>query len=378
MVSENLIRVLSSITLAEDKIDLDSHKYEILKCGTYYDRRYGKFEITPKLLQELKDNFDANVLGVEIGIDVGHEPEKGAYAWVKELAVEGKSLFAQFKDYSEKAKEMLTQKVFKYFSVEYSPFETVKDGKKCTIKNVLRGIALTNRPVIKGMQPAFLSEDAPLKDYQPDTLLFPNNSSMKAYRIYADSLLAKEKVTTEDVTTLKAMFAELSEDEQVEAKDGVAKVEEKVEAKPEEKVEEKVEEKEVAPDAVQAAELKLAETSKELAELKAEKATKQLAERVAEVTLGEVGKVGISKTNVEKVEAFVKTLSDEQYGQFKELIGVATVLSEEDVSELGHGKSADVELSEEEQIDVEATKLAEVEKISYKDAYKKVRASKNQ
>jgi hypothetical protein len=60
-------------------------------------------------------------------------------------------------------------------------------------------------------------------------------------------------------------------------------------------------------------------------------------------------------------------------------MGVVTVLSEADVKELGHGKSVEViELSEEQQLDLEATKLSEVENISYKDAYKKVRANKKQ
>ena len=213
--------------------DIYSQKYMILKTGQYYDPRYGDFKVTPKLLEALKKNFDDNVLGIDVAIDLNHNPAGGAFAWIKSLEIEGNALYMVIKDVTEEGKKILKEKIYKYFSVEFGIFDCVKKGKKMSIHDVLKGVALTNRPVIKGMKPTFMSEDAPVKDYVSN--LFYNDSNMDTFKVFADKLLSEDSISAGDFETLKAMHKTLSEEDQEATAETLEKAEEKVE---EEKVEE--------------------------------------------------------------------------------------------------------------------------------------------
>src|SRR3990167_2315297 len=183
------VMILADFTYAE----LETKEFEVLKTGEYYDSRYGKFQITEALMQDLKRNFDDKVLGVDVAIDLNHEPEKGAQAWIHSLRIADGLLLAKFRDITEDGKRVLRDKIYKYFSVEYGPFHTVRAGQKVTVKNVLFGIAFTNRPVIKGMNPTFYSE----------TIKKSLNSDTYMLKKLAEKLLKKAKVTSEDVSLLK-------------------------------------------------------------------------------------------------------------------------------------------------------------------------------
>lgn len=342
-------RFLFSIPELSD-FELEDRDFEVLKVGEYYDQRYGKFSIDEKLLCQIKDNFEKNVLGVDVALDENHKPEKGAFAWVKSLEVRNGSLFARLKDFTSKGKEMLKEKVFKYFSVEFAPFEKVEGGKKVTIPNVLRGIALTNRPVIKGMQPALFSEGS----------LSINPNDMSLFKKFADGLLGRSKVSKDDVTLLKSMFSELSDEEKAEVAPKVEEVEAKVEEAKAEGEEVKADEAPAeAPKAVEAAEMsaKFAEMSKELSELRRREHDRVVNDHVASLMLSEAGKAGFANVsdNVTSLKGFVASLSEDQVAQFKALMGKVTLLSEEQAKVHG-GRGVDMASDE--------AKHAEVKKLS--------------
>jgi hypothetical protein len=46
------------------------------------DSRYGNFEFTKKDLEEMATNFNENIVGTEIPVDLNHDPEHIAYAWI--------------------------------------------------------------------------------------------------------------------------------------------------------------------------------------------------------------------------------------------------------------------------------------------------------
>lgn len=355
-----LLMELQALDLTEE--ELSDHEFEVLKAGEYYDSRYGKFKVTEERIAALKKNFDEGVLGVDVALDVGHEWEKGAFAWVKELSVRGGSLYAKFRDFTNEGKDFFLQKKFRYFSVEFAPFDKVEDGKKKTIMDVLRGIALTNRPVIKGMQPTFMSEGA--KNY-----LLTHNTHMQIAKMFAERLLQRAKISTEDVNDLKLMVASLDESEQADVEEKVTEVEAKAaadaaaaeaEAKAAAEAEAKAKADAEAAAAAgkgegegdegagdgKGADAELAEVkakaekdAKELSELKAKEADRSLAEFVTSLTLSEGNLTGFAAAVTDDVKAFAATLSEDQRASFSKLVKSVTTIDESQLSELGHGKA---------------------------------------
>jgi hypothetical protein len=124
---------LSELTLADGKEltaeNIQDAKFEIIKTGKFYDSRYGTFTVNKKLFNELKANFDNNVLEVDVAVDKSHMSQDGAFAWVAELFIKGSSLFMSLKDISPEGMSMLLDKKFKYFSVEFGPFEKPIKGR---------------------------------------------------------------------------------------------------------------------------------------------------------------------------------------------------------------------------------------------------------
>jgi hypothetical protein len=375
-------RVLSLASLDVNETDLENMEFQVLKVGEFYDQRYGVFKITEEKLQNLKQNFDQNVLGVELALDVNHEPEKGALAWVKSLEVKGGVLWAKFKDFTEEGKKYFLDKVYRYFSVEFGPFERVEGGKKMTIKDVLRGIALTNRPVIKGMQPTFLAED--MKE--------PNSPSKKAMsvqaiKLFAENLLSREKVSKEDKLALRSMLTILSDDEKVEVEELVEKVEAKVEEAPAEASKEEPKEEPKEPEAAAAAELseankKLAEQAKEIEALKAAEKKRVTDDRVKSLTLSETTRTGFSAELSEKVNEFIVGLSDEQFDKFSDLVKSVTSVSDAMLAEMGshmmpeHKKDMDSKLAEAAKLAEKYEKEGMAKHLAVEKAQKEVMAVK--
>ena len=138
----------------------NAESIQLFRIGTFYHPSYGKFEITREMLSELKTNFDKRVRGIDIAIDYKHDSENIAAGWIKELHLsdDGDALFATV-DWTPKGSQVINDKEFRYispeFTTEYTDNETLtKHGP------TLLGAGLTNRPVIKKMEPVVeLSED---------------------------------------------------------------------------------------------------------------------------------------------------------------------------------------------------------------------------
>lgn len=362
----HLMFELASVDMSEEQ--LGETEFEVLKTGEYYDPRYGKFQVTQTRLENLKKNFDEKVLGVDVALDTNHEWDKGAFAWVSELYIKGSSLYAKFRNFTEEGKKLFLEKKFRYFSVEFAPFTKVVDGKKETFGDVLRGIALTNRPVIKGMQPTFMSEGT------QTNLLKRNQDTMKnAVILFGDRLLTREKIAKADVEDLKLMLGQLSEDEQKEAQPKVDEVEAKAteqEAAAKAEEDKKAEEGKGAADADKAelSELRKSdeEKGKRLAELEAKEATRELEASVAGVMLSENNTTGFVADKKEAVAEFMKGLSAEQRVAFSELVGGVTTVDAKMFSEAGHGGAGKVDTDKE----AAALKLAD-EKMKANPGMKK-------
>lgn len=337
-------RLMSSLVLAAGQAaDLDNAAFQVLKTGEYHDKRYGTFSITESILNKLKENFDSGILGVEAPLDLNHEPNHKAYAWVKELSVKDGVLWAKFKNFTEEGARFLREGAYKYFSVDFGPVDRVREGKKVTVNTVLKAIALTNRPVITGMQPTLLSEEIDEAQFNNSNV---DDGSMKTVKAYAENLLKRGKISRAEVDSMKVMMATLSEDEKKNAE--MVTLSEKVEA---EAVKAEAEAKTLAEKAAaegKTTEAQLAETNTRLAQLEAEKAERQLSEAVEEVTLSADNLTGFAKSSVEKVTAFVKGLSPEQRVQFAALTKEVKTVTAAMLSEVGSGKNGGTTSEEKE------------------------------
>lgn len=144
---------------------------EILRTGTFQESKYGSFSITKKMLAEMVDNFKKGVRGIELMIDYGHNTEGEAAGWIKGLRLDegdrsGKSYsnsnparLVGTVEWTPGGRTKLAEKAYAYLSADFS--SKYRDNEKGDLHGcVLMGAALTNRPVIKGMQPVVqLSEE---------------------------------------------------------------------------------------------------------------------------------------------------------------------------------------------------------------------------
>jgi hypothetical protein len=151
------VRLLSSLPAGFEPSD-DSRRRTVTltRTGTFTDPRYGEFEITRNMLLSMVRNFQQNVVGTDIFIDVAHQPADGAAAKVVALAVDGNRLRAEV-EFTDFGIDAIRKRGFRYLSAEYHEDWCDNEAKKrhgCT----LLGAGLTNRPVIKRLDPIQLSE----------------------------------------------------------------------------------------------------------------------------------------------------------------------------------------------------------------------------
>lgn len=138
----------------------DTKLVEIMRTGKWKHPSYGELEITENTIDNIIYNFNDNVRGVDISIDLEHGESsyKGeAAGWIKRLEKKNGRLLAEI-DWTKLGKEKLKDKIYQYFSPEFKfVYQDAETGK--VYNNVLFGGSLTNRPFIKKMNPVMLSED---------------------------------------------------------------------------------------------------------------------------------------------------------------------------------------------------------------------------
>lgn len=145
--------VVGGISLAEGQ---DATWVTVTRTGRFSDPRYGDFEISRVLLEQMVRNFDAGTYGQKVFIDVAHRPQDGAAGEVLRLAVEGDRLRALVA-WTEFGREAVLKRGFAYLSAEYQ--ENWKDNETGTPHGcVLLGAGLVTRPCIKRLDPVQLSE----------------------------------------------------------------------------------------------------------------------------------------------------------------------------------------------------------------------------
>lgn len=316
--------VLSEIKLSEEEEFSEDKEYELITTAKQTDHRYGDFEYSKADLEKMAANFNDNIVGTEIPVDLNHDPEHIAYAWIKPGSMKVKpssklegqySLYAQLYRFTPEGKDMITTGKVRYFSLQIqNVFTKIIDKTKKTYSLVIRALALTNMPVIKDMAPAY---------NEAKTLFSDHTNTMQN-----EELQAKLSETEAAVAERDTKLAEKYEENK-----------------------------------------KLAEENKKLLD---EKREKHLAEEVETLCFSEDKTIGFKTGEKEKILAFVKTLNEEQATQYFAIH--KDILTNVDLSEHGEtGAIEDVNANTANKIAEErATKLAESEKITFADAMKRV------
>lgn len=128
----------------------------ITRTGKFWAPQYGDFEISPAMLAEMVRNFDAQVLGVDVFVDVSHRHEDGSAGKITRLWVDGDTLMAEVA-WTPYGLMAITERGYQYMSAEYD--ESYRDNETRRHHGaVLKGAGLTIRPVIKRMERVELSE----------------------------------------------------------------------------------------------------------------------------------------------------------------------------------------------------------------------------
>jgi phage I-like protein len=143
---------LTEICLLETNNSIPE-EIQLLREGTFDDFWTGKFTIDKKMLKEMKKNFDDNVRGIDLAIDIAHMNYMDAAGWIKdvELKENDSELWAKIA-WTELGIEKVQKKLFRYLSSEFDT--RYKDNESgIEFGYVLLGAGLTNRPFVKGMKP---------------------------------------------------------------------------------------------------------------------------------------------------------------------------------------------------------------------------------
>lgn len=169
---EGLRRFVSPIK----NLSLDGDKPQtwetMTRTGSFYDPRYGDFEITRDMLLSMVSNFEKGTYGQDIFVDVSHEPSKGAAAKILKLEVQGNRLRA-FIEWTPYGVDAVMNRGFRYFSAEFAD-NFVDNEKRLQHGPTLIAAGLTIRPAIKHLDPVNPQRfQLAVPDGAPPTLVTP-------------------------------------------------------------------------------------------------------------------------------------------------------------------------------------------------------------
>jgi hypothetical protein len=164
--TRRLAPFIAPITLAEGA---DSHQSwaQVLRTGDFYDPRYGDFTITRRDLATMLSNFKSGKYpqgATKIPADYNHGTshansvdEGKAAGWIAdlELRADGDELWAHV-EWTETAAALIDSKEYQFTSATFS-FEYTNSNGGDDLGPTLLAFAITNRPVVHGMQPLALS-----------------------------------------------------------------------------------------------------------------------------------------------------------------------------------------------------------------------------
>ncbi len=185
----------------------DSYQ-KILPIGVFHTKKYGRFEITSKLCEQMEKHFKDKVMGEKLPyIDIDHDG-KEAHGWIKDVEHRSDGLYAEI-NWNKLGREKVGNGVYKYFSASFGDHTDINTGKN--ISPVLKAVALTNNPVMNNLPEAHLSEQ------ENNSAHGDGDKNSKGANMNPEDILKEiQNLSEEDKTTLFAAV-NLSDNNKVEA-----------------------------------------------------------------------------------------------------------------------------------------------------------------
>lgn len=136
---------LYALSKVNDKLS----KVLVAVLGKWEGHTSGSFEVDTSVIEQMYANF--NNQDIDTVCDYEHQTLTGqtapASGWIKSLSIEDGKLFA-YVEWTDKAKEMIQNKEYKYVSPVYQKSSTDSKTNK-NIGWVLHSLSLTNRPFLE-------------------------------------------------------------------------------------------------------------------------------------------------------------------------------------------------------------------------------------
>lgn len=162
-----LLREYPVDDVVNDNVNLKiDERVQLLRVGTFYHPKLGELNITQNMLKSMVKNFENNVRGIDISIDYKHESEDIAAGWVTalELSEDAQELWAVVK-WTPRGEKKIAEREFRYLSADFH-MNYMDNETLAEFGPTLFGAGLTNRPVVKRMQPAIELSEVKAKDNQ--------------------------------------------------------------------------------------------------------------------------------------------------------------------------------------------------------------------
>ena len=180
---------------------------QVLRAGTFSDAM-GEVTIDLSDLESMVLGFKEKVRRTDIALDAGHDTQGPAYGWVKNLyIVNGIELWATM-EYNNEGKEVINDKQYRYLSAEFA-FEYTDGETGNTHGTTLFGIALTNRPFVKEMQPLTFKEK---------NMPAPTNTDVAKMLTEMETMKTQLTEVNTKLSTSDANYKKLSEDFEAQVK----------------------------------------------------------------------------------------------------------------------------------------------------------------
>ena len=109
------IKGLPSISFKEDGTMI----VPLLKEGVYKHKTAGTLKFNREVFRKMIENFDNNVLGIDISLDNRHKPEIGANGWFKQVFIDSNGLLCAEVEPTPPGKESIENKQYRYASIEF-------------------------------------------------------------------------------------------------------------------------------------------------------------------------------------------------------------------------------------------------------------------
>jgi len=237
MPEENASKQFALITDLFFKGDSDiPSEIQIVPVGDYNHPEYGEFSITEKDLNKIIKNF--NKMENDIPIDYEHQTLTGeeapAAGWIKKLFKKVNEGIWAVVEWTDKAKEYIKNKEYRYISPVINFNATDKESGK-VIGARVHSIALTNTPWFDGMQPIVTKDNLQIvmlnKIKKGDLVMLEKLKKLLGLSDETDESKVIEELeklvkAKDSIPDLKGIFKELDLKENAKVEDVVSAIKE--------------------------------------------------------------------------------------------------------------------------------------------------------